>query len=169
MLDVINVIVVRFCCSSWLAFLVMADLINLMLHFFTPLNYLRWRRSFCSYTFFWKILLFLWVFYPRLRSRSKSSLIRPSQTSGSSDQTVPDWSDLWSDECALEDRCALEVHSNPALIRLKCARNNLWSDWSAPEIAYDQTKVRSKSPLIRQKCARNHLWSDKTALEFASV
>ena len=105
---------------------------------------------------------------PRLRLRSKSPLIRPSQTSGTSDQTVPDRSHLWSDECALEDRCALEVRSNLPLIRLKCARNSLWSDWSSLEIAYDQTEVRSKSPLIRQKCARNHLWSDKSALEITS-
>ena len=105
---------------------------------------------------------------PRLRSRSKSPLIRPSQKSGTSDQTVPDRNDIWSDECALEDRCALEVRSNPPLIRLECARNSLWSDWRALYIAYDQSKVRSKSPLIRQKCARNHLWSEKSALEITS-
>ena len=33
-------------------------------------------------------------YIPRLRSRSKLSLIRPSQTSVTSDQTVPDRSDL---------------------------------------------------------------------------
>ena len=65
---------------------------------------------------------------PRLRSRSKSTLIRPSQTSGTSDQTVPDRSDLWSDEYALEDHCALEVRSKPPLIRRVPDRSDLWSD-----------------------------------------
>ena len=68
--------------------------------------------------------LFTWCFscgfteyLPRLRSRSKSPLIRPSQTSGTSDQTVPDRSDLWSDENALEDHFALELRSKPPLNR----------------------------------------------------
>ena len=119
---------------------------------------------------------------PRLRSRSKSPLIRPSQTSGTSDQTVPDRSDLWSDDYALEDHCALDVRSKPPLIRrvpdrsdpwsdkfqtivqtssrplsrLECARNTV-PDYSAVEITSDQTKVRSKLPLFRLKCVRNSL------------
>ena len=55
-----------------------------------------------------------------------------------------------------------------SLIRIKCARIVLWSDWSALETASDQTQVRSKRPLIRLKCARNCLWSDLSALETAS-
>ena len=58
------VVFVWFCCSSLLAFLKMANLINLMRPFFTPLSYLRWRQSFCSYIFLkinWKILEILSV------------------------------------------------------------------------------------------------------------
>ena len=53
------VIVVWFCCSSWLAFLVMANLINLMLHFLTSLCYQRWRLFFINISV-WKILD--WIF-----------------------------------------------------------------------------------------------------------
>ena len=42
-------IVVRLCCSSSLAFFIMAHLVGLLRQFLTPLSYLRWRRSFCSY------------------------------------------------------------------------------------------------------------------------
>ena len=88
---------------------------------------------------------------PRLRSRSKSPLIRPSQTSGTSDQTVPDRSDLWSDENALEDHCALEVRSKPPLIRRVPDRSDPWSDKF-------QTIVQTSSrPLSRLKCVRNSL------------
>ena len=52
---------------------------------------------------------------PRLSS--KLLLIRPSQTSVVSDQTVPGRLDLRSDECVLEDHCAVEVRSKPPLIR----------------------------------------------------
>ena len=65
-LDIINVVVVVvwFCCSSWLAFLIMANLINLIRHFL-----LHWVICFESYLFvhtpifFWKILDFLGIFY----------------------------------------------------------------------------------------------------------
>ena len=88
---------------------------------------------------------------PRLRLRSKSPLIRPSQTSGISDQTVPDRSDLWSDECALEDHCALEVRSKPPLIRRVPDRSDPWSDKF-------QTIVQTSSrPLSRLKCVQNSL------------
>ena len=90
-------------------------------------------------------------FFPRLRSRSKSPLIRPSQTSGTSDQTVPDRNDLWSDENALEDHCALEVRSKPPLIRRVPDRSDPWSDKF-------QTIVKTSSrPLSRLKCVRNSL------------
>ena len=44
------VIVVWFCCSSWMVFLMMNDPIS-KTAFFTPLSYFSCRRSFCSYTF----------------------------------------------------------------------------------------------------------------------
>ena len=88
---------------------------------------------------------------PRLRSRSKSPLIGPSQTSGTSDQTVPNRSDLWSDENALEDHCALEVRSKPPLIRRVPDRSDPWSDKF-------QTIVQTSSrPLSRLECVRNSL------------
>ena len=66
-----------------------------------------------------------------------------------SDQTVPDRSDLWSDEYALEDHCALEVRSKPPLIRRVPDRSDPWSDKF-------QTIVQTSSrPLSRLKCARN--------------
>ena len=92
---------------------------------------------------------------PRLRSRSKSPLIRPSQTSGTSDQTVPDRSDLWSDEYVLE------VRSKQPLIRRVPDRSDPWSDKF-------QTNVQTKELLKycpRLKCGRNDLWSDKSAFE----
>ena len=47
------IVVVWFCCSPWLAFLILADLINLSIAaILNPLIYLRWRRSFCLDTFF---------------------------------------------------------------------------------------------------------------------
>ena len=53
------VIVVWLCSSSWLAFLTMANLINLMQNLFlSPLSYLRWRQSFSSCTFFFKKMNF---------------------------------------------------------------------------------------------------------------
>ena len=68
-----------------------------------------------------------------------------------SDQTVPDRSDLWSDENALEDHCALEVRSKPPLIRRVPDRSDPWSDKF-------QTIVQTSSrPLSRLKCVRNSL------------
>ena len=91
-----------------------------------------------------------------------------------SDQTVPDKWDLWSDS----------PRPNWPLIRRVCARRSLCAR-SALEVASDQTSSRPKWPLIRQvpyhcpdefqtivqtkvrskycprlKCARNHLWSE---------
>ena len=91
-----------------------------------------------------------------------------------SDQTVPDKWDLWSDR----------PRPKWPLIRRVCARRSLWAR-SALEAASDQTSSRPKWPLIRQvpdhcpdefqtivqtkvrskycprlKCARNHLWSE---------
>ena len=61
-LDVIN-----FCCYCCLillfvltCFLMMFDLINVIRHFFTPLSYLRWKRSLSSNTFLQRILT--WTF-----------------------------------------------------------------------------------------------------------
>ena len=91
-----------------------------------------------------------------------------------SDQTVPDKRDLWSDR----------PRPKWPLIRRVCARRSLCAR-SALEAASDQTSSRPKWPLIRQvpghcpdefqtivqtkvrskycprlKCARNHLWSE---------
>ena len=57
MLIILVVIVVWFCCWSWLAFLIMADLINLMWWFL--LQGVIFVGGDLSYTFFWKILEFL--------------------------------------------------------------------------------------------------------------
>ena len=104
-------------------------------------------------------------------------------TEVTSDQTMPDESNLWSD------------HPRPKypLIRLKCARNTVCAPsaletvsdqtfpgvkdlWSEQNQTIVQTIVRSKpllirllcvqkSLLIRLLCAQNHLWSDSIALE----
>ena len=52
------VIVVWFCFSSWLAFLIMTDLMNLMQHFLLNRDVCVGGDP-CSFTFFWKILEFL--------------------------------------------------------------------------------------------------------------
>ena len=55
---------------------------------------------------------------PRLRSRSKLPLVRPSQKIVTSGQTVPDRNDLWSDKY----QTIVQTSSTP-LSRLKRARN----------------------------------------------
>ena len=74
-----------------------------------------------------------------------------SQTSGTSDQTVPDRSDLWSDENALEDHCVLEVRSKPPLIRRVPDQSDPWSD------KFQSIVQTSSRPLSRLKCVRNSL------------
>ena len=114
---------------------------------------------------------------PRLRSRPKWSMIRPSQMKVTFDQTDPDWFFLWSDNNALKAPCALNVRSKTyslwsdycalechPLIRLVCARKRLWSDCCAFESASGQNGGHSKTPLIILKCARNCLWSGRSAL-----
>ena len=51
-----------FCCSSWLAFLIMADLINVMRHFCST-ELFAFEAIFCSQTFFLKNIWIFGVFY----------------------------------------------------------------------------------------------------------
>ena len=115
-----------------------------------------WLRSFCGCSLFARSFSRSFVFFAlfALARWSESSALESS-----SEQTQVR-SKLPSDQT--------QVRSKLPLIRLKCARNVLWSDSSALETASDQTQVRSKRPLIRLKCARNDLWSDSSALETAS-
>ena len=80
------------------------------------------------------------------------------RTKIASEQTVPDKSDLWSDQPRLN--CLL-IRLSWLRVRLKCARKHslirlLFARNSYP----NKTSVRSNLPLIRLTCARNSLWSD---------
>ena len=73
------------------------------------------------------------------------------------------WIHLWSDSSALDCFCALEMHSNPPIIRLKRTRQFLCA-WNELESTYGQTQAHSTAS-VRLKCAQIHLWSDSSALD----